>query len=118
MYNKFKSFKNNFLISSVFSIKEENEKDSNEESSNFDTSSKEVNNQKGDNNSKDSSRKIESNEENNIIRNIIKARTFIRREKKDNIIINPVTVIIYKDTKKDSILCRSNQTLHELIKYL
>ena len=122
MKNKFKSFKSNFLFSGVFSIKEENEKDSNDDdSSDFGNISKEESSskeEKEENKSKDSNRKKESNEENNIIRNMIKARTFVRREKKDNIIINPVTVIIYQDKKKDSVLCRSNQTLHELIKYL
>ena len=123
MKKKYKFLKKkNLLFSDVFSIKEE--RDSNEEDSKYEKSSKEENikteEEKEENNSKDSSKETESNEENNnnTIRKMIKARTFVRREKKDNLILNPVTIIIYQDTKKDSILCRSNQTLHELIKYL
>ena len=119
MKKKYKFLKKqNILFSDVFSIKEEKEKESNEEDSKYENSSKEENNSKEENDSKDSNKEAKSNEENNIIRNKIKAKTFIKTEKKEDLILNPVTVLIYQDTKKDSILCRSNQTLHELINYL
>ena len=124
MKKKYKFLKKkNILFSQVFSIKEKEkkkEKDSNEEDSKEEksNSSKEDSNSKEESNSKESKKETESNEDKSINKNMSKSRITIGREKKDNIVVNPVTILIYKNTKKESILCRSNQTLYELFKYL
>ena len=110
-FNKFLKRKS-LIFSDVFAIKEEKndneEKDSKSEKESVEETEENEKTFEKEENEKNEEKKMEKRKRNSKL----------EEKLRNDFLKSPITILIYKGTKKDSILFKSTQTIPDLIKYL